>query len=95
MINDNLQPVKPFFPETEKERQDFELWKGITTAVHSCGYYGDDVTAKSIDVLKQLGRYDMLPPCERGDEKEKLNDQDINLILALILLGGFNDEHDK
>lgn len=87
MINDNLQPVKPFFPETEKERQDFELWKGITTAVHSCGYYGSDVIAKSIDVLKQLGRYDMLPPCERGSEKEKQNNQVIDPIVALMFLG--------
>ena len=72
-MNFDIQPVKPFIPQTEKEKQDFELWNAITTAVHVCGFYGSDVTAKSIEVLKQLGRYDLLPPCEKRKEMSNAN----------------------
>ena len=58
-------PVKPVFPKTEKEKQDLELWDAITTAIRICGLTGEDVTAMSLETLKQLGRYDLLPPCER------------------------------
>jgi len=60
------QPVKPFFPETEEKRENIELWRTICDIVHMCGYKGDDVTAKSIEILKRIGRFDMVPPCERG-----------------------------
>lgn len=55
--------INPF--KTEKERQDFLLMKAINTAISVCGYSGDDVTSYSIETLKRLGRYDLLPPCER------------------------------
>ena len=61
----NIQPVKPFFPENEKEKRDLELWNAITTAIHLSGLNGEDVTAVSLEVLKRIGRYDLLPPCER------------------------------
>jgi hypothetical protein len=62
---DSIQPVMPYIPETEQERHDRELWDAITTAVQACGYRGGDVTQKSIEVLKGIVRYDMLPPFER------------------------------
>lgn len=61
----NIQPVKPFFPKNEKEKRDLELWNAITTAIHLCGFNGEDVTAMGLETLRQLGRYDLLPPCER------------------------------
>lgn len=45
-----------------------ELWRIISDTVHICGYHGSDVTAKSIKVLKRMGRFDMVPPCERGND---------------------------
>lgn len=65
----NIQPVQPIFPkvENEKEMRDLELWNAITTAIHLCGLNGEDVTAIGLETLKQLGRYDLLPPCERGE----------------------------
>lgn len=61
----NIQPVKPIFPKNEKEKRDLELWNAITTAIHSCGLNGEDVTAMGLETLRRLGRYDLLPPCER------------------------------
>lgn len=63
----HVQPIKPVFPKNEKENRDLELWNAITTAAHLCGLNGEDVTAIGIKTLKQLGRYDLLPPCERRD----------------------------
>ena len=61
----DIQPVKTNKKKNEKEKRDLELWNAITTAVHLCGLNGEDVTAMSLETLKQLGRYDLLPPCER------------------------------
>lgn len=61
----DVMPVQPFRPISEEEKRDSELWNAIATAIHMCGLNGDDVTAMGIEVLKQIGRYDMLPPCER------------------------------
>ena len=55
--------INPF--ETEKERQDSLLMRAINTAIYVCGYSGDDAASASIETLKKLGRYDLLPPCER------------------------------
>lgn len=61
----NAQPIKPVFHKNEKENRDLELWNAITMAAHLCGLSGEDVTAMGIKTLKQLRRYDLLPPCER------------------------------
>ena len=61
----NAQPVKPVFPKNEKERRDLELYNAIATAIHLCGLNGEDVTAMTLETLRRLGRYDLLPPCER------------------------------
>ena len=61
----NIQPIQPFIPMDEREKRDSELWNAISTAIHMCGFNGEDVTMKGIEVLKSIGRYDMLPPCER------------------------------
>ena len=66
----NIQPVQPVFPENEKEKRDLELWNAITTAVRLCGLNGEDVTAISLQTLKRIGRYDLIPPCERGEKND-------------------------
>ena len=63
----NIQPIPPFISIDERERQDLKLWNAISTAIHMCGFNGEDVTMKGIEVLKKMGRYDMLPPCERNE----------------------------
>lgn len=61
-----IKPIAAIDPfETEKERHDSFLMKVIDTAICVCGYSGDDAAAYSIETLKRLGRYDLLPPCER------------------------------
>jgi hypothetical protein len=65
MIFDSIQPVKPFVPKTEEEKRNLELYDAIRTAIHACGYSGGDVTMMSLEVLRRIGRDDLLPPCER------------------------------
>lgn len=68
MINETMftiQPIEPLILMNEKEKQDHELLHAIMTAIHTCGFSGEDVTMKSVEVLKQIGRYDLLSPCER------------------------------
>ena len=66
-MNDKLKPntMQPSIATDSKARRDHELWVAITTAIHSCGLSGEDVTIMGIETLKRLGRYDLLPPCER------------------------------
>lgn len=63
-----IKPIEPIINpfETEKERQDSVLMHVIDTAISVCGYSGDDAAAYSMETLRRLGRYDLLPPCERG-----------------------------
>lgn len=62
-----LNPIQPFIAMDSKAKHDHELWVAIATAIHSCGLSGEDVTIMGLETLKRLGRYDLLPPCERGD----------------------------
>ena len=61
----NIRPGELVFPTNEKEKRDMELWDAITTAIHLCGLNGEDVTMMGLETLRKLGRYDLLPPCER------------------------------
>lgn len=64
---EELKPIQPFIAMDSKDKRNNELWVAITTAIHLCGFSGEDVTMMGLETLKRLGRYDMLPPCERGD----------------------------
>lgn len=64
---DTMQPIQPFIAMDSKAKRDHELWVAITTVIHLCGLSGEDVTIMGIETLKRLGRYDLLPPCERRD----------------------------
>ena len=61
-----VKPIPPITPTTS-QTQDFELCHIITTAIRSCGVSGEDVGIKLAEVLKKIGRNDLLPPCERGE----------------------------
>lgn len=60
-----VKPIPPIVPMNMQEVQDFELCHIITTAIRSCGISGEDVGIKLVEVLKKIGRNDLLPPCER------------------------------
>lgn len=55
----------------EEERRAMELWNAITTAIYVSGHRGEDVTLLGIETLKKLGRYDLLPPCEKNKTREE------------------------
>lgn len=61
----DVKPIPPIRPLFGKDKQDRDLWDAIATAINTCGIYGEEVTMKGIETLKRLGRYDLLPPCER------------------------------
>lgn len=63
----NTEPINPFNMvfKSEEEQRATELWNAITTAIYVSGHRGEDVTVLGIETLKRLGRYDLLPPCER------------------------------
>jgi len=62
----DIRPIKPFTVKTEKEEQDRELLNAIYTAINMCGFSGEDVMIIGVEVLKRIGRYDLLSPCEIG-----------------------------
>ncbi len=61
-----VKPIPPILPMNAQEAHDFELCHIITTAIRSCGVSGEDVGIKLAEVLKKIGRNDLLPPCDRG-----------------------------
>lgn len=60
----DVHPINPLLPENEKPR-DLELRNAICTAIKICGFYGEDAAIKESEVLKQIGRYDLLSSCEK------------------------------
>ena len=44
-----------------------ELIHIIFETLAECGIYGEEATIKLIGTLKRLQRYDLVPPCERGE----------------------------
>lgn len=63
----DFNTMQPFIATSTVTKRDRELWVAITTAINLCGLSGEDVTIMGIETLKRLGRYDLLPPCERRD----------------------------
>lgn len=67
----DVKPIPAFSYQSSKDIQDAKLWEAITTAIHSCGLSGEDVTIKGIEVLRKMGREDLLCPCLRNDVKKE------------------------
>lgn len=66
MATFEVKPMPPITPMNTQEAYDFALCNIIDTAIRSCGVSGEDVGIKVAEVLKKIGRSDLLPPCERG-----------------------------
>lgn len=64
-IYDYLNSISPFTLKTKTE--DEILIDNIVKDLKSSGFKDDDITYMVIDKLKDIGRYDLLTPCERGD----------------------------
>ena len=45
--------------------EDDYLIKVIRTSLSYSGIKGDDIPSMTLEILKKLGRYDLIPPCER------------------------------
>lgn len=56
-----IKPIDPLSVFTPKD----PVIDAITETLKECGYRGEDITMEIVHVLKRLGRYDLLPPCER------------------------------
>ena len=65
-MNDDLFYPKPIMPfiKMEKSKDDIMI-DGIVEGLKMAGISGDDISFMVIQTLKQMGRYDLLPPCER------------------------------
>ena len=70
----DVKPIPTFSYKSPKDIQNDELWEAITTAIHSCGLSGEDVTTKGIEVLRKMDREDLLCPCLRNDIKKEVGE---------------------
>ena len=61
MIEFSFKPIDP----NQKQAEDNAFLNGLMEGIHQAGYSGDDVTYLTVQALKSIGRYDLLPPCER------------------------------
>jgi hypothetical protein len=61
----DIKPMKSVIPMTAQKEHDLELRTAIAKAIYMCGKSGEDATMIEIEVLRQMGRYDLLPQCER------------------------------
>ena len=59
----NIFEPKPIDPSSLLTPRDPQI-DAIAETLKECGYYGEDITIIMISVLKILGRYDLIPPCE-------------------------------
>jgi len=50
-------------PMNTQEAHDSELLRIITTTIRSCGISGEDVGIKLAEVLKKIGRNDLVSSC--------------------------------
>ena len=57
------KPIMPFI--TMEKSEDDIMIDGIVAGLKIAGINGDDISFMVIQALKQMGRYDLLPPCER------------------------------
>lgn len=62
-----VKPIPPIMPINAQEVHDIELLRIITTAIRSCGVSGEDVGIKLAEVLKKIGRSDLVSSCWRGE----------------------------
>jgi hypothetical protein len=59
----SYKPINPFDDGLSKE--DRMMINAIRDTAYICGRRGEDVEHTVHYVLRKIGRYDLLPPCER------------------------------
>ena len=50
--------------------EDRSMLDGMRNTAYICGYRGEDVEFIVHKALKRMGRYDLLPLCERAESEE-------------------------
>lgn len=60
----SYKPVNPF-QDDGLSKEDRAMIDGMRNTAYVCGCRGGDVEFKVEQALKNMGRYDLLPPCER------------------------------
>lgn len=61
----SYKPINPFLNDGWLSSEDKAMIDGIRNTAYICGYRGEDVEYAVHQTLKRMGRYDLLPPCER------------------------------
>lgn len=64
-----LKPINPF-QDDGLSKEDRKMIDAMRTTAYICGCRGGDVEQTVHYVLKKIGRYDLLPPCERESEEK-------------------------
>jgi len=65
----SCKPINPF-QDDGLSKEDRAMIDGMRNTAFVCGYRGGDVEYAVIVALKRMGRYDLLPPCERTESEE-------------------------
>lgn len=60
----SYKPINPF-QDDWLSKEDRAMIDGMRNTAYVCGYRGDDVEYAVHKSLKEMGRYDLLPLCER------------------------------
>jgi len=62
----SYEPINPF-QNDGLSKEDRAMIDAMRNTAYICGYRGEDVEQAVHKALKRMGRYDLLPPCERGE----------------------------
>lgn len=65
-----LKPINPF-QDDGLSKEDRVMINGMRETAYICGKRGGDVEHAIHQTLKRIGRYDLLPPCERESEDKE------------------------
>lgn len=60
----SCNPINPF-QNDGLSKEDRAMINGMRETAYMCGNRGGDVEYTVHQTLKKMGRYDLLPPCER------------------------------
>lgn len=60
----SYKPINPF-QNDGLSKEDRDMINAIRNTAYICGRRADDIEYTVHQVLKQIGRTDLLPPCER------------------------------
>ena len=60
----SYKPINPF-QNNELSKEDRSMINAMRSTAYMCGRRGENVEYTIHQALKRMGRYDLLPPCER------------------------------